>query len=201
MEALAPSDPVLVDIPIGLPGAGSQARDCDIEARRAVAPRGSTVFPAPSRAALAADGYEAACEANLHATGRKLSRQCWGIVPKIGEVDRWLRQGRQRPVVRETHPEVAFWALNGQRPVLESKKSASGLSARLELLSARFRGARACYAACDAEYRRKDVARDDIVDAMACAVTALFAPNLSAFPECPAPDETGLPMEIVFADI
>ena len=52
MEALAPSDPVLVDIPIGLPGAGLQARDCDVEARRAIAPRGSTVFPAPSRAAL-----------------------------------------------------------------------------------------------------------------------------------------------------
>mgnify|MGYP000184531826 CR=1 FL=1 len=52
VDALRHAGLVLVDIPIGLPGAGRPARDCDVAARRAISPRGSTIFPAPSRAAL-----------------------------------------------------------------------------------------------------------------------------------------------------
>ena len=44
---------VLVDIPIGLPSTGIPERLCDTAARKAITPRGSSVFPAPARAALA----------------------------------------------------------------------------------------------------------------------------------------------------
>ena len=64
IEALRRTRLVLVDIPIGLPGAGRPARDCDVAARRAISPRGSTIFPAPSRAALDAPDYAGACAAN-----------------------------------------------------------------------------------------------------------------------------------------
>lgn len=201
IHALRDAKLVLVDIPLGLPGKGQRARHCDVEARRAIAPRGSTIFPAPSRLATLATSYEAACEVNRNELGVGISRQCWGIVPKIREVDRFMRDSGDRPAVREMHPEVAFWALNHGRPLLESKKSAEGLRARLALLEKRFAGAEACFAACESAFRRKDVARDDIVDAMAGAVTALWSPRLSTFPSRPEVDSVGMPMEIVYAAI
>ena len=201
IEALGNADLVLVDIPIGLPGKGQRARNCDVEARRAISPRGSTLFPAPARAATVASSYEEACAANRRELGVGLSRQCWGIVPKIREVDRFMRRPVSRPPVREMHPEVAFWSLNGNRPLLESKKSVAGLGARLAILADYFEGAEDCFAACESAFRRRDVARDDIVDAMAGAVTALQAPRLSTFPARPELDSAGLAMEIVYAEI
>ena len=44
-------DVIAIDIPIGLPKAG--ARACDVEARRLLGPRRSSVFAAPLRAMLA----------------------------------------------------------------------------------------------------------------------------------------------------
>lgn len=199
VDALRRAGLVLVDIPIGLPGAGRPARDCDVAARRAISPRGSTVFPAPSRAALDAADYAAACAANRAETGRGISRQCWNIVPKIREVDRFLRRAVDHPPIREMHPEVAFWALTGGVPLLTKKKSRAGLEERLAVLGRYWPEVRAGFADCEAAYRRKDVARDDIVDAMVGAVTAGLRPGLATFPERPARDGAGLPMEIVYA--
>jgi predicted RNase H-like nuclease len=199
VDALRRAGLVLVDIPIGLPGAGRPARACDVAARRAIAPRGSTIFPAPARAALDAEDYADACALNHGATGRGISRQCWNIVPKIREVDRYLRRATGHPPIREMHPEVAFWALNGSRPLLTSKKSRAGLEERLAVLARHCPETRDCFSDCEAAYRRKDVARDDIVDALAGAVTAGLRPGLATFPERPALDGTGLPMEIVYA--
>lgn len=199
INALRQAGLVLVDIPIGLPGAGRPARDCDVAARRAISPRGSTIFPAPSRAALDAPDYAGACAANRSETGRGISRQCWNIVPKIHEVDRFLQRADGHPPIREMHPEVAFWALNGGVPLMTKKKSRDGLEERLAVLGRYWPEVRAGFAACEAAYRRKDVARDDIVDAMVGAVTARLRPGLATFPERPARDAAGLPMEIVYA--
>ena len=49
---------ILVDIPIGLLTEGPAERLCDLEARQMIKPRGSTVFPAPARSALAKIAYE-----------------------------------------------------------------------------------------------------------------------------------------------
>ena len=84
------------------------------EARRLVGPRRSSLFPPPARAALGAAGYAAACAQNRDATGRAISRQAWGLAPRIAQVDAALRA---RPPLqaccREAHPEVGFCALNG----------------------------------------------------------------------------------------
>lgn len=49
--------------------------------------------------------------------------------------------------------------------------------------------------------RRKDVARDDILDAAAMYLTACTPPaDLRAIPEEPQRDDAGLPMEMVFSD-
>ncbi|MFW6244766.1 MAG: DUF429 domain-containing protein, partial [Fibrobacterota bacterium] len=50
-------------------------------------------------------------------------------------------------------------------------------------------------------FRRKDVARDDILDALVLAVSALNGPaKLSSLPKRPEYDSSGLRMEIVLPD-
>src|SRR5689334_18245132 len=74
-----------IDIPIGLIDG---PRACNQAARRLLgAKRGCSVFPAPCRAALQASTYAEACHANFAQAGRRISRQAWGIAPKIKQVD------------------------------------------------------------------------------------------------------------------
>ena len=54
---------------------------------------------------------------------RKVSRQGFAIFPKIREIDALLRARPDLlPRVYEVHPELAFWALNGGRPLTLPKK-------------------------------------------------------------------------------
>jgi len=70
-----------IDIPIGLLDG---PRACDKAARKLLGqPRGSSVFPAPCRAALQVETYEEASAINRQKAGRALSRQARRIVPKI----------------------------------------------------------------------------------------------------------------------
>ena len=98
------------------------------------------------------------------------------------------------------HPEVAFWAFNGQSSLTHGKKKAAGSEERLNVLSRLFPQAEDCYEEALNTYRRKDVARDDILDAMVGAVTAIQYPNIKTLPSYPLVDETGLAMEIVYAE-
>ncbi len=101
--------------------------------------------------------------------------------------------------VREMHPEVAFWALNARKNMQYSKKKPEGAEERLEVLARFFPSARDCYEDALNTFKRKDVARDDILDAMVGAVTAMQSPRIATFPESPARDEEGLAMEMVYA--
>ena len=169
-------DRVFVDIPIGLPDKGMpEPRKFDIEARQRLGwPRRASVFPAPARETLAAaDDYQKACRANQQAVGRKISRQTFGILPKIRDADDLLRHDEKaRKIVREVHPELCFWELNDKHPMKHSKKTKEGQDERLAMLARIWSRARTALDEICAEYRRKDVAKDDIVDAMAAAVAA-----------------------------
>ncbi|MEQ9563370.1 MAG: hypothetical protein RLN69_12685, partial [Woeseiaceae bacterium] len=46
---------------------------------------------------------------------------------------------------------------------------------------------------------RKDLAKDDILDALVGAVTASFYPSLEVLPHDPVKDDEGVPMEMVYA--
>src|SRR5688572_6887312 len=80
---------IAVDIPIGLPESG--ARACDVEARRLIKPRGSSVFPAPLRGILHSRAYEAANERHKELSGKGFTKQAFAILPKIAEVDAALQ--------------------------------------------------------------------------------------------------------------
>lgn len=192
---------VLVDVPIGLKEHGETERVCDLEARRVLGrPRASSVFRVPTRQAVAAPGYEAGSAANYRITGKRLSRQTWGICAKIREIDALLQsRPRLRIILREMHPEVCFWSLNGRRPASHNKKSMAGRRERLDVLARYFPHARSIAETAAKTYRRQDVAWDDIVDALAGAVTArLGYRNFSTLPASPERDRCGFAMEVVF---
>ena len=158
-----------IDIPIGLPDA--QPRTCDGVARRALGqPRGTSVFPAPMRPTLKATSYAEACELSQAASGRKLSRQTWNLLPKIREVDSHIWVGRQQRIF-EAHPEISFMCLAGADRGLSSKKKKSeGKRERRDLICTTFPGVELDMVLESLPNRVAPL--DDRLDALACLVTA-----------------------------
>ncbi len=203
---------IAVDMPIGLPERSpAGGRLAEREARALLGDRKSSVFRIPSRraveasvAATPADARErffAACAiARDTSDDRKaFAKQGFYILDKVSEVDAFLRAhsdhvGR----VFETHPELAFVMMNGGVPLSLAKKiksgnHAPGLDLRRELL----RGA----GLPDEVVRMKapkGAANDDLIDALACLVTArrIHAGLARSNPSDPPRDEHGLPMAI-----
>jgi predicted RNase H-like nuclease len=186
----------LVDVPIGLTDAGP--RQCDLEARKHLRkPRSNSVFPAPIRATLVATSYEEACRIGEQADGRRLSRQLWGILPKVVEVDALLRSNPSfQQWIREVHPEVSFWAWNGFVAMVHGKKSAPGKAEREALVRREYGDT---YAAARSSLPRSQYANDDLLDAFAALWSAerLAAGNALLLPASPPIDACGLRMEMV----
>ncbi|MDE0280431.1 MAG: DUF429 domain-containing protein [Gammaproteobacteria bacterium] len=193
-------DRIFVDIPIGL-GDGPEERLCDREAMHRLGPgRRSSVFPAPVRAALDARDYSEAKRISLAARNQSLSIQSWSILPKIREADALLRgSARAQAIVREVHPEICFWALAGENPMRHRKKDRKGIDERIRVLQGvRPSADREFVRICNAVPRTK-VGKDDILDAMAAALTAYGNPSdLRTLPESPPRDACGRPMEMVY---
>jgi predicted RNase H-like nuclease len=176
---------VAIDIPIGLLDG---PRECDKAARKLLGrPRGSSVFPAPCRAALGAQIYAEASSINRQKTTRGLSQQAWGIATKIKQVDDAIRSECQRWVF-EVHPEVCFWALVGQRPMAHGKKTKAGIAERVEVLRSLFPEIEH-----HLQNRPPSVGKDDLLDAAVAAWTALRAYKGEARRVCePERDANGL---------
>jgi predicted RNase H-like nuclease len=188
---------IAIDMPIGL--SNERARACDLAARRLLGrPRASSVFPAPCRAALAATTYRRACALSRRTLGVALSREAFNILPKIRQVDALMTPALQARV-REVHPEVVFALLAGRGSGLpQPKRTREGERLRLSLLRRvaprfdldRVRG----------ELGRARVARDDVIDAVACLVAAsrIRQGKALVLPEDRVErDARGLRMEIV----
>jgi predicted RNase H-like nuclease len=198
---------ILIDIPIGLPDSGNGMRVCDLEARKVLKPyRASSVYPVPCREALYAKNYSEASAVNRKLTGKGLSKQSWMISPKIREVDKFLLSNKdERGKLREIHPEVLFWALNGGRAMRHNKRTDAGFHERMAVIEKYnksyaeiLRGAKRIDFNISLVARLK-YSRDDIVDAFAAAMTArLSNGNLRTLPESPPHDMSGLPMEMVY---
>jgi predicted RNase H-like nuclease len=193
---------VCVDMPIGLPErTGAGGRTAENLVRPLLGQRQSSVFSVPSRTAIVADDYRAACAAALATSDppRKVSKQLFNIVPKIREVDAVLRGDPLLvPRVFEVHPELAFWRLNGECALAEPKKVKSrcyepGLALRRGLLVLAGLPEIAVTA-----LPSKGAGPDDVLDALACAAVArrIHAGVARPFPDPPERDAFGLPMAI-----
>jgi predicted RNase H-like nuclease len=192
---------ILIDIPIGLPF--NKPRACDLEARKLLGKgKTSTVFPPPCREALAAKTYKEACEINKKILGKKIPLQAYHISKKIKEVDEFLLANHQaRQKIRETHPEICFWALAGGNAMQFPKKKKHGFEERLDLLNNVFFPTEDIVNAALKKYKRKEVAKDDILDSIAATVVACSpVSSLISIPEIPGKDAKRLPMEIVFSN-
>jgi len=190
----------LVDIPIGLPSSKQPNRSCDAEARRLLSPlRYSSVFSPPCREALLAESYEETCRINQEILGKKVSQQAYHIGKKIREMDELFQKRTElKPFIREIHPEICFHALAGGFPMQHNKGTDDGFSERLALIKAHRLDAETVVSRALEGYKRKEVGRDDILDAMAAAVIGQISKGcLQTLPENPEIDQTGLPMEIV----
>ena len=186
-----------IDIPIGLPDTVPRGgRSADREARSLLRPRRHpSVFSAPPRAVLQARTFEEANEAHRANSlgGIGMSRQAYGTLPKIAEVDDLMTPRLQRRVV-EVHPELCFMELNGGAPLVLAKSKAGGVLARLRLL-----------AAVGLTEALEDIAGDlgrtrldDLLDAVAAGWTACRVLEEAAIriPESEEVDVRGLRMEM-----
>jgi predicted RNase H-like nuclease len=184
-----------VDIPIGLPQFTPRGdRSCEKEARRALGRKATSVFSALGRLCLEGATRLEADHLNRQAGGIGIGAQAWGLSKKLREVDAALDPEAQRTIY-EVHPEVSFWAMKGEVPMLHSKKSAEGARERIEALH---RGG------FPPEFVEKipngKVGRDDFLDACAAAWTAKRIANHEEgrFPSEVERDVRGLDMAIWF---
>jgi predicted RNase H-like nuclease len=122
LERFADAAAIGVDVPIGLPETGERRR-ADVETRRQVGARRSSVFFTPARAALVSVSYTEA-----RAIAPSTSAQGWALRSAILDVDRI-----EDPRVREVHPELSFAVLAGE-PLAFAKRTWNGMHERLRLL-------------------------------------------------------------------
>jgi predicted RNase H-like nuclease len=165
--------PVAIDMPIGLPREVG-LRACDREARALLGGRRSSVFPPPGRFLLEAVGAEPLFgrvqELVAARGGLGLSRQAAGLLPKIHDLDGFLRADLARAGwLFEVHPELSFREMNDGAPP-RPKSSAAGALERLGLVRRPFPDA-------TRRIERDDAAGQaglgDVLDAYAALWTAL----------------------------
>ena len=214
LAALSDDAVIAVDMPIGLPAhVGPGGRGPERLVRAKLGARQSSVFSIPSRAAVFAETepfttveawYAAHRRAGIVARAtseppRAISIQAFGIFGKIRELDEVLRS---RPGLRErvieSHPEAAFWRLNGERAMQKPKKirgrvNPDGMTERKALLAARGidRGF------LDAAPPR-GAGADDYLDAIAMMLVAErhALGQAAPLPDPPGRDPHGLPIAI-----
>jgi len=187
---------IAVDMPIGLPDIARNGRGCDGEARRRLKGKASSVFPAPARATLEARDHGEACAINRKFSdpSHGISAQAYNILRKIAEIDALISPALQLRV-HEVHPELCFYAMNGDASVREKKRDVEGQEKRKELLRKNgFPIDRVAHPAAP----RRQWGIDDLIDACACAWSARRIRDglnlrLSANPPL---DGKGLRMEI-----
>ena len=216
---------ILVDMPIGLREDGKpRLRACDKEARWLLGEGWRSVFRVASRKFVeeavenpdwgfgrvkkVKDRYNKAKErlnCRFEDDSGSFNSQEFYIIPKINEVDKVLsrRDKNASPKVRESHPEVCFLVLSeGHQLISTGKKTPLGFWERFKVLrhrvcnvgtilnvftEVRRRG-----------YKKAQVADDDILDALALALTAKIG-SQNGFMTLPDDPSTDCKGQMVYA--
>lgn len=190
---------VFIDIPIGLPDR-AHPRNVEQVARKVLPSKSSSFFGVPCREAVCADSYREANVINKSQLGKGLSIQSWHICPKIKEVNIWMRRTDQQNI-KEAHPELCFHFLQKEDNLLFSKKTMEGREQRLKILSNWFDGMSEAFDSAMSKYLRKQIAADDILDAMCMWVVAMLSEShgLQTITKT-TKDKDGLAMNMHYVD-
>ena len=112
-------------------------RAADQLARKQLGKKSSTIFTAPTPGILKQTNYEQACHVSKNQFGKSISIQSWNLFPKIRDAQTLADE--EQIDIFEIHPELSFRALNRGNFEFEAIR---------------------------AQYLKKDVANDDILDAL-----------------------------------
>ncbi|MES0214265.1 DUF429 domain-containing protein [Mesorhizobium sp. C280B] len=214
LDRLPADSLVAVDMPIGLPDFSQRGgRGPEALVRPFLGARQSSVFAIPSRAALYAEIEAFTTVKAWYAAHRRASEvakttsdpprgvsiQAFGIFAKIREIDSLLiARPELRSRVFESHPEVAFCKLNGDRAMRLPKKirgniNPAGMAERKALL------ARHGYSQDFLDQTPpRGAAADDFLDAAAMMLVAgrIVKGEATPFPDPPLADRFGIPVAI-----
>lgn len=162
---------VFIDMPIGLTDA-PEGRICELEAKQSMPSQyRSSIFLCPCKSAVYATDYAEANSIQRTITGKGLSIQAWNITKKIRELDDAVKSGViPQKQFFESHPEMCFSVLNNSYPI-HKKKTAEGFNERLGIISKYISGSSVIEQFLT-DTKRKDVAKDDVLDAVCLAISA-----------------------------
>lgn len=137
VESAPPPALIAVNAPIGLPDEG--LRSCDAEARRLLGPRRHSVFNPPMRSSLTTPAEGTSPHSPADTNGRPRGYRTRALWPRIAEVDELLRQAPAlQDTIREVHPEVSFYTMNGSVPMAHARNAVEGRDERRALLRQRY---------------------------------------------------------------
>ena len=112
-------------------------------------------------------------ELNRKKLGVSLTQQTLAIIPKMAEVDRFLQEHPEyRDRICESHPEVCFARLNGNRAIEIKKSRSKGIAERIRVLKQNLEPG--ALDNMSALVKKGNCKSDDVLDAVCLAVTAKF---------------------------
>lgn len=208
---------LVVGVPIGLvgsvdgptnqaaPAAGgtgnSAERECDALARDLLGDRSQAIYTPPSREATRRRRFPAARRVHERTTGGQLSRAGFERSGAIAAVDELLQEvPESRPVVRGSHPALAFRAFAGE-PLERDPSTAGGYAERMRTLAEHDHDAPPTVQSAAEAVAGAEAPIAGVLAAVALGYTARSddgTGTLRSLPPEPQTDPTGLPMELVY---
>jgi predicted RNase H-like nuclease len=196
------SDLFLVNLPIGLLQGSIKERSCDVEARNLLANYNALELPSvPCREAIYCSSFGVANIVNKRLTGRQVPTRLWDVVEKIKELDVFLNENKEyREKFKECNCELGFLAIAG-RPMRNSKSVLAGYNERRNVLNKIYPNIDNILDYSIANFRRKDLKTEDVLDATCIALNGYIGLKYGFFrmPDNLEYDDNGLKMQIEVA--
>ena len=116
-------------------------------------------------------------------------------------MDEFLRfEKTNKLLIKESHPEFCFINLNNNNSLIHSKKTKEGYLERLSILKRNEKNIEPIIEKALENFKKEKVKKDDILDAIALALTSKHWQNNGSriISQTPKKDEMGIPFEIYY---
>jgi len=187
---------ILIDMIMGLPFSPETLRP-EAMIHDLLGRHSASIFRVPCRASVYAENITDMYRLHETIMHQKLTPFSINLIPKIKELDIWLRYHQEmQSVIFESHPESAFELLNSER-LKHSKHTKDGLQERFELLRSRIPDL--SLPSLQAFSKQHRLPLDDVLDAIVLAYTAelYLSGQARLIPPHPQADEYGILMRAI----